>query len=112
MTLHADLYEAKTGVRLYPGTLNVQLDHEWRVSGEVIRLGPPEYAVPLSIVPCRIDGVDAFVIRTDKNDRGEVETHPPTVIEIAAQVRLREALKLNDGDEVEVELPGQADEAR
>lgn len=26
MTVHADLYEAKTGVSLYPGTLNVVLD--------------------------------------------------------------------------------------
>lgn len=109
MTVHADLYEAKTGVRLYPGTLNVVLDQGWHVSGDVIRLGPPEYGVPLSIVPCRIDAIDAFVIRTDKNDCGEVGSHPPTVLEIAAQVRLREALNLDDGDEVEIELPGQAD---
>jgi riboflavin kinase, archaea type len=109
MRLHAELYEAKTGARLYPGTLNVVLDRDWYVSGDVLRLEPPEYPVPLSITPCAIEGVDAFVIRTDKNDRGEGD-HAPNVLEIAASGHLRSVLKLNDGDLVEVELPAQVDE--
>jgi riboflavin kinase len=103
MTLHADLYETKTGVRLYPGSLNVVLDHPWHVDGHRVRLEPPEYGVGLSIVPCTVRGIDAFILRTDKNDRGEGD-HPPHVIEVAAAVRLRDALDLQDGDEVEVEL--------
>ena len=105
MTVHADLYEAKTGSRLYPGTLNVVLDREWRVSGQPIRLEPPEYAVALSIVPCTIQGLDAFLVRTDKNDRGEGD-HPPNVVEVAAVVQLRQALALDDGDPVEIEVAG------
>ena len=104
MAVRADLYEAKTGVRLYPGTLNVQLEEAWHVSGDPIRLGPPEYGVPLSLVPCTMEGIDGFIIRTDKNDRAEGD-HPPTVVEIAAPVRLRDALQLEDGDEVEIVLP-------
>lgn len=103
MTVHADLYEAKTGIALYPGTLNVQLDREWHVSGESIRLEPPEYGVPLSIVPCTIAGIPAFIVRTDKNDRGEGDHHP-TVVELVSPVRLREALGLDDGDEVDIEV--------
>ena len=104
MTLHADLYEEKTGVRLYPGSLNVVLDGPWRVSGEPVRLEPPEYGVGLSMVPCTIEGLDAFIVRTDKNDRGEGD-HPPHVVEVAAAVRLRDALGLRDGDEVEIVVP-------
>jgi riboflavin kinase, archaea type len=103
MTVHADLYEAKTGVRLYPGTLNVVLDRDWHVTGDQIRLDPPEYAVGLSLVPCTIERIDAFIIRTDKNDRGEGD-HQPHIVEIAAPVRLRDALGLRDGDEVEVSI--------
>jgi len=101
MTVHADLYEAKTGVRLYPGSLNVVLDRPWHVGRKRVRLEPPEYAVGLGIVPCRIEGSDGFILRTDKNDQGDGD-HPPTVIEIASGVRLRAALELHDGDEVEI----------
>jgi riboflavin kinase, archaea type len=101
MALHADLYQAKTGVRLFPGSLNVVLDHPWHVGRQRVRLEPPEYGVGLSIVACTIQGVDAFILRTDKNDRGEGH-HPPNILEVAATVRLREALGLEDGDEVEI----------
>ena len=49
--------------------------------------------------------------RTDKNYRGQGD-HQPTMIEIAAQVLLREALNLDDGDEVEIDLPAQEVEAK
>lgn len=103
MTVHADLYEAKIGVRLYPGSLNVVLERPWHVHGQGVRLEPPEYGVGLSIVPCTIQGLDAFIVRTDKNDRGEGD-HPPHVLEVAAVVRLRDALDLQDGDEVAIVL--------
>jgi riboflavin kinase len=101
MTVHAELYEAKTGVRLYPGSLNVVLDYAWHVGTQSVRLEPPEYGVGLSIVPCTINGLDAFILRTDKNDRGEGD-HPPNILEIAASARLRDTLGLQDGDEVEI----------
>jgi hypothetical protein len=46
-------------------------------------------AVPLSIVPCQIGSLDAFILRTDKNDRGEGD-HQPNVIEIAAEVAIHD----------------------
>jgi riboflavin kinase, archaea type len=101
MTTHADLYEAKTGVRLYPGSLNVELDDDWHVGIQRLRLEPPKYGIGLSIVPCTIRGVDAFILRTDNDDGGGGD-HAPNVIEVAASVRLRDALGLKDGDEVEV----------
>jgi riboflavin kinase, archaea type len=103
MNLYADLYEAKTGARLYPGSLNIVLNQPWHVGAQRVRLEPPEYAVGMSIVPCTINGVDAFILRTDKNDCGEGD-HQPNVVEIAAPVRLRDALDLADGDEVEIEV--------
>jgi CTP-dependent riboflavin kinase len=105
MTVHAGAYEAKTGVRLVPGTLNVVLSQPWLVPpGDWVRLEPPDYDVPLSIVPCKFEDIAAFVIRTDKNNSGQGD-HLPTVVEVAATVRLREAFGLRDGDEVGLILP-------
>lgn len=98
---YADLYEAKTGVHLYPGSLNVVLGDPWHVGSNAIRVEPPECPVAFSIVACTIGEIGAFIVRTDKNDRGAGD-HPPTVIEVAAAARLREALSIEDGDEVDV----------
>ncbi len=101
MTQYAELFERRTGVRLYPGSLNVILDEPWTVRDAAIRLEPPEYGVPMSIVPCQINGLDAFIVRTDKNNAG-LGDHPPSVIEIAAPTHLRTTLGVSDGDEVAV----------
>jgi CTP-dependent riboflavin kinase len=37
MTVHADLYEEKTGTQLYPGSLNVVLERPWHVTGDPLR---------------------------------------------------------------------------
>jgi CTP-dependent riboflavin kinase len=58
----------------------------------------------LSIVACKIEDIDAFIIRTDKNNSGSGD-HSPTVVEVASTVRLREALDLRDGDTVGLTLP-------
>jgi CTP-dependent riboflavin kinase len=101
MVDYADLYRSKTGVDLYPGSLNVVLEEAWHVGNNRIRIEPPECPVALSIVPCLIGGIDAFIVRTDRNDRGEGD-HLPTIIEVAAVLGLRSALGVEDGDEVEV----------
>jgi riboflavin kinase len=58
----------------------------------------------VSIVPCQIFGRQAFLLRTDQNERGTGH-HPRNIIEIATDIRLRDAYQLRDGDSVEVELP-------
>lgn len=41
--LLADLYEQKTGMRFYPGTLNLELPEEYSLPNTVIRLEAHEY---------------------------------------------------------------------
>ena len=77
MTVHADLYESRTGMRLFPGSLNLVLPEPWHPPSGCLRLEPPEYGVGMSLVPCEIGGIGAFILRTDKNDAGEGD-HPPT----------------------------------
>ena len=46
----------------------------------------------------------AFLLRTDENERG-TGRHSQNIIEIATDVRLRDAYQLEDGDWVEIEFP-------
>lgn len=101
-----DHYWRKTGMHLYPGTLNVELEQPYSLPKNVLRLEGHEYGgtVLVSMVPCTIEGRKAFLLRTDLNEQGRGH-HPKTIIEIATDVRLRDALGLQDGDTVEIEIP-------
>jgi riboflavin kinase len=98
-------YERKTGMRFYPGTLNVELPFPYSLPRDVMRLEANEYGgrVSVSIVPCRIFDRKAFLLRTDQNEQG-MGHHPRNVIEIATDIRLRDAYHLRDGDLVEIEV--------
>ena len=96
-------YSRKTGMRLFPGTLNVLLDYPYSLPPDVIRLEKEGYGgkVSVSLVPCRIFDRRAFLLRTDANEAGQGH-HPKTIIEIATDVKLRERYRLRDGDRVVV----------
>ena len=98
-------YSQKTGMHLYPGTLNLRLPEPYSLPADVIRLEKEEYGgtVSVSLLPCTIFGRRAFLLRTDKNESGQGD-HPRNIIEIATDVKLRDAYGLKDGDEVEVFL--------
>jgi riboflavin kinase len=99
-------YERKTGMRFYPGTLNLELSSEYSLPADVIRLNAEEYGgrVSVNIVPCRIFDRPAFLLRTDENEKG-VGHHSRNIVEIATDVRLRDQYQLEDGDWVEIEVP-------
>lgn len=98
-------YTQKTGLRLFPGTLNLRLEQPYSLPAEVIRLEKEEYGgtVSVNIVPCRIFDRAAFLLRTDANEAGTGH-HSKNIIEIATDIKLRDAYHLADGDEVEVHI--------
>jgi len=98
-----DHYWNKTGMWLFPGTLNIQLDEPFDLPRERERLEAEEYggAISVSIVPCKVLGRAGVILRTDKADR---EPQSRKIIEVACEVKLREQHQLRDGDVVEVEV--------
>jgi riboflavin kinase, archaea type len=98
-------YERKTGLKLFPGTLNVRLSEPYSIPKGCLRLEAREYggSVNVNIVPCRLLGRRAFILRTDTNELG-TGSHPRTVVEIASDVKLRDECSLSDGDEVSIEV--------
>jgi riboflavin kinase, archaea type len=100
-----EYYQKKTGMDLFPGTLNIELAEPFRLPSNPLRLEGHEYGgtVSVSIVPCHVLGRKAFILRTDANEQGKGH-HPRTVVEVATDVNLRDACSLADGDTVEIEL--------
>ena len=104
----SDLYYLKTGMRFYPGTLNIKLDRDFSLPDNCLRIEGHEYKGPVSIniLPCKINGIDAFLLRTDNNEKGLNESHPKSLLEIACNHKLRERLNILDDDEVDIEVYG------
>lgn len=100
-----EYYARKTGMQLFPGTLNLRLERPYSLPKRVIRLEKEEYGgtVSVSLVPCTVFGRQCFLLRTDKNESGTGH-HPKTIIEIATDIKLREHHHLQDGDQIEVEI--------
>ena len=99
-------YTRKTGMRLFPGTLNVHLTSgSYPTPANALRLEKEDYSgrVSVSIVPCKIVGRKAFILRPD-TDTGKHGDPPERILEIATDVNLRDTYKLRDGDIVEVEV--------
>ncbi len=96
-------YRDKTGMQLFPGTLNIELDEPFDLPRERARLEAAEYGgtVSVSIVPCKVFGRAAVILRTDKADS---EPQSRKIIEVACEVKLREQHQLRDGDVIEVEV--------
>lgn len=105
MRKYRQAYRDATGVELVPGSLNVVLDRPYRLPEDgTVRLDPDQAGVGVTLVPCYIEGRRAFLFRTDRNEAG-VGRHPRHIIEIVAELHLRDELGLEDGDRVEVVVP-------
>jgi CTP-dependent riboflavin kinase len=96
----------RTGIALASGTLNVQVLHEYALTPEGIipaELGNGVEAVQYAA--CRItsrktkETVEALIVRTSTQaERRSV--HRLDILEIAAPISLRDALRLTDGSPV------------
>ncbi|MHC4893461.1 MAG: DUF120 domain-containing protein [Planctomycetota bacterium] len=102
----AGLYRRKLGIDCVPGSLNVELAEAYDLPAGGPRIEPGEQgcSVGVSFAPCRIAGNAAFVVRTDANASG-VGDHPRTIVELVGPLHYRTVLELEDGDEVQLELP-------
>lgn len=63
------IFEEKTKMKLFPGTLNVQLIEEYKIENPTYILEKDEYggSEKLDIKECIVLGHNSFIIRTEKN---------------------------------------------
>jgi len=105
-------YSQKLGIPVFPGSLNIALDHvfDWfdpRYEAHRISFGRDEYGGERDILllPCELVSLDhrkAFLWTptTAAKDRRD-----PWVVEIVADVNLRSHFGLQDGDVLEIKVP-------
>ena len=97
-------YTAKTGMKLFPGTLNVHLNRAYELPSDTLCLRKEEYGgeVSVKIMPCRIFGRKAFILRPYRDN--VKNNYDKRVLEIATDIKLRDAHHLEDGDLVQIEV--------
>ncbi len=104
-------YCRKTGINIFPGSLNVELESpfDWYAEpyqSSILWFGQEEYGGERDILllPCILTNLDArpaFLWSTTTAARCRADKN---VIEIITDVSLRKAYGLADGDLIEVEL--------
>src|SRR5262245_26180658 len=112
LKLFSAAYSKKLGMPVFPGSLNVALDHvfNWfdvRYEAKRIWFGREEYGGERDILllPCELISLDhrkAFLWTTTTAAR---DRRDPWVVEIVADINLRNHFGLQDGDEVELRVP-------
>jgi riboflavin kinase len=84
----------------FPGTLNVLLEGPFHAEQKAIKIegfqeGGKSFG-ECKCYPIKLNGIEAAVVRPEKS------CHPAELIEVVAPVELRLALRLEEGDPVEV----------
>lgn len=95
----------KTGIKMFPGTLNVELKEDYNLKGSLKVLKGKEYggSQDVYIKECKIFGHKSYIVRTDKNI-SEKRTHPLNLVEIISDINFREKYNLKDGQTIEITI--------
>ena len=100
-----EAFYKKIEIKLFHGTLNVELDKDYKFEGEIKVLHKEEYGGSQEVYfkECEVLGHKSYILRTDKN-MSENRDHPLNLIEIVSDVNFREKYKLKDGDKIKVNI--------
>jgi len=98
-----EAFYRKTGIKMFYGTLNIELEKDYKLEGNLKVLHKEEYGGTQEVYmkECQILRHKSYIVRTDKN-MSENRDHPLNLIEIISDVNFREEYNLKDGDEIEI----------
>ena len=91
---------AAAGAPLHPGSLNVVLEQPWLLPSDRISLSADVVGRLVYLVPCTVGSRRCFILRTARAEAAGGDEH--RILEILAEVRLRDVPGVADGDRVEV----------
>ena len=94
-----DVFYKKTEMKLYYGTLNVELEEPYELENYWI-IEKQEYGGTQNVFvqKCEIHGIQAYIVRSEKT------AHKSNIIEIVSNIKFREKFDLKDNDIVEIKL--------
>ena len=105
-----DLIIRRTGLpNVEEGTLNIAINEPHIVPDEaIIKASEYDNYEDIKLQRCRIRGIRAVIMRPSKLETVPNYGHGPSHLELLSHFHLRTKLELHDGDEVEVEIEGEA----
>lgn len=94
-----DVFYKKTGMKLFYGTLNIELEKPYELENYWI-IDRQEYGGTQNVFvqKCEIEGNQAYIVRSEKT------AHKSNIIEIVSDIKFREKFNLRDNDTVEIKL--------
>lgn len=99
-----NVFKEKTGMKVFHGTLNIKLDIDYVIEPDFVIL-PEEYGGTQNVLvkQCKIFGNKAYIVRAEKNQNGTGDYNLQT-IEIISDINFRNKYKIQDGDNIILEL--------
>ena len=97
------VFEEKTKVKLFHGTLNIKLENEYIIEPDWI-IKPEEYGGTQNVLvkKCKTLGHNAYIVQTEKNQIGKGD-HDLKILELVSDINFRKEYNLKDGTEVMIE---------
>lgn len=94
-----NVFHKKTGMKLYYGTLNIELEEPYELENYWI-IEKQEYGGTQNVFiqKCEIQGNKAYIVRSEKT------AHKSNIIEIVSDIKFREKFNLKDEDTIEIRL--------
>ena len=105
MNKASNAFEKKLGIKLYNGTLNIELNKDYVLDERLDILHKEEYGgnEDVYIKECKVLGHKSYIVRTKKNCSKNGD-HPLSIIEIISDVCFREKYNLKDNDIVLIKI--------
>lgn len=96
----SDIFEKKYGIKLFLGTLNIELEQDY-ILKNTDKILPNQYGGEYNVLvqECEILGNKAYILRPEKNNALGGD-HPLNIIEIVSEKNLRKEYSLKDNDDV------------
>ena len=100
-----EAFEKRLGKKLFNGTLNVEVDKEYILDGDLEILHKEEYGgtEEVFLKECKVLGHKSYIVRTEKNSTKNGD-HPLNILEIVSDINFREKYNLKDGDRIKINI--------
>lgn len=98
------IFEEKTNIKVFHGTLNIKLEEEYVINPDCI-IKPEEFGGTQNVLikKCKIKDNIAYIVRAEKNQLGKGE-HNLKIIEIVSNINFREKYNLKDEENIEIQI--------
>ena len=98
------VFKNRTGITLFPGTLNINLEEDYIVKPDWI-IKPEEFGGTENVLvqKCELLGKTAYIVRAEKNQIGQGE-HNLQIIEIVADICFRKKYNLTDNKKILIQI--------